>query len=167
MRPIETLCFLVVFVLLPLCAQSAGNEAKEPIYIESDAATYDEKTGKSIYTGNVQVTQGALRLNSSRLVVHTSESDANKVQKFVATGNPVHLKQTPADGKDDIRGISQIAEYHIDESKLILLEKAEVWQGESTHTTSERIEYDTKNSIVTAGEKNSSSKRVHVTLHPK
>lgn len=157
---------LAVLVLASAIGHSAEDNSKEPIYIESDTATYDENTGQSVYVGDVQVTQGNLHMNSDRLVVYSASTNKNKINKFIATGNPVRMKQTPGDGKDEIRGESLRAEYYISASKLLLLDEAEVWQGKSAHTTSERIEYDTKNSIVKAGDKNSGSKRVHVTLHP-
>lgn len=160
---------IFVFVIWVCCASTMvwclESDSKQPIYIESNAATYDEKKGESIYTGDVQVIQGSMQMNSDRLVIYESSVKKNKVGKIVATGRPVRFKQMPSGGKEEIRGKSFRAEYYASQNKLVLLDKAEVRQGKNTYT-SERIEYDTKNSIVRAGEKDSSSKRVHVTLHP-
>lgn len=161
--------FLLVGVLLfSANAWSLDTDAQQPIYIESDAATYDEKKGESVYTGNVQVTQGSMRMNSDRLVILMSETTTKKkeLNKMIATGNPVRFKQKPSADKDEIRGKSLRAEYYGSDGKLILLEKAKIVQGKNTYT-SDRIEYDTRNSIVKAGAKDSNTKRVHVTLHPK
>jgi lipopolysaccharide export system protein LptA len=49
---------------------------------------------------------------------------------------------------------------------LILINEATVWQGNATYK-SDLIEYDSKRSIVKAGEKSSDAKRVHVLLQPK
>lgn len=162
-----TSIFFIVIVLncAPIIAWCLESDSRQPIYIESDAAMFDEKKGESIYTGDVKVTQGSMRLHSDRLIIYTVESKNDKVDKIIATGNPVRFKQKPSKGKEDIHGKSLRAEYYAGNATLILLKKAEVWQGKNTYT-SERIEYDTKNSIVRAGQKNSSSKRVHVTLHP-
>ncbi len=158
--------FLLIWVLLfSANVWSLDTDARQPIYIESDAATYDEKKGESVYTGNVQVTQGSMRMNSDRLVILMSESGEKELNKMIATGNPVRFKQKPSDDKEEIRGKSLRVEYYGKDGKLILLEKAKVVQGSNTYT-SERIEYDTKNSIVKAGAKDSNTKRVHVTLHP-
>jgi len=144
-------------------AKALENDFEQPIYIEADNATFDEKKGESTYTGKVQVTQGSMRLNSDRLVVYTQDQKADKI---IATGNPVRFRQTPEEGKKEIKGKSQRAEFYATQSRIILLDKAVVWQGKNT-TTSDRIEYDYKNAIVKASKKSADSKRVHVTLQPK
>lgn len=143
-------------------AYALKNDFEQPIYIEADNATFDEKKGESTYTGKVQVTQGSMRLNSDRLVVYTRDRKADKI---IATGNPVRFRQTPEKGKKEIKGKSQRAEFYANQSRIILLDKAVVWQGQNT-TTSDRIEYDYKNAIVKASKKSADSKQVHVTLQP-
>ena len=165
MKLTNTFALLIGVLLFSANAWSLDTDAQQPIYIESDAATYDEKKGESVYTGNVQVTQGSMRMNSDRLVILLSETTKKELNKMIATGNPVRFKQKPSDDEDEIRGKSLRAEYYGKEGKLILLEKAKVVQGNNTYT-SERIEYDTRNSIVKAGAKDSNTKRVYVTLHP-
>ncbi len=166
MKVFNIFFILVCIVLFAAKAWSLNTDAQQPIYIESDAATYDEKKGESVYTGRVQVKQGSMQMNADRLVIHMNEKTKKRVNKMIATGNPVRFKQKPSDDKEEIRGRSLRAEYYAGEGKLILLEKAKIVQGKNTYT-SEQIEYDTKNSIVKAGAKNSNKKRVHVTLHPK
>ncbi|MGR9105782.1 MAG: lipopolysaccharide transport periplasmic protein LptA [Gammaproteobacteria bacterium] len=142
---------------------SLESDSRQPIYIEADGATYDDKTGVSVYTGEVQVTQGSMLLNSDKLVVYTKD---RKPYKFVATGDPVTFKQTPKPGDEDIHGRSLTAEYYTETEMLVMIEQAVVWQGKDTYA-SERIEYDRKHAIVKAGQASSSGKRVRITLHPK
>lgn len=144
-------------------AWSLESDSSQPIYIEADGATYDDKTGVSVYTGQVEVTQGSMLLNSDKLVVYTKD---RKPYKFVATGEPVTFKQTPKPGAEDVHGRALTAEYYTDTELLVMIEKAVVWQGKDTYA-SERIEYDRKNAIVKAGQASSRGKRVHITLHPK
>ncbi len=157
-RILATLTLLVIFSN----ANALKNDFEQPIYIEADNATFDEKKGESTYTGKVQVTQGSMRLKSDRLVVYTRDQKADKI---IATGNPVRFRQTPEKGKKEIKGKSQRAEFYATQSRIILLDNAVVWQGKNT-TTSDRIEYDYKNAIVKASKKSANSKRVHVTLQP-
>lgn len=145
-----------------LAAAALESDSEQPIYIESNSATYDERKGISIYTGDVQVTQGSMHLDADELTVYLKDG---KIDKWVATGNPARFKQTRP-GKEEIKAKSQRAEFYAEQSRLILIDKAMVWQGENT-TTSDRIEYDTKNAIVSAGQKSSDAKRVRVTLQPK
>jgi len=158
--------FVLVFLALvttPATLWALESDTEQPIYIEADGATYDHNTGKSVYTGNVQVTQGSMLLNSDKLVVYMK---LKRPFKIIATGKPVTFKQTPKPGDENIHGKSLTAEYYIDTELLVMIKEAVVWQGDNTYA-SERIEYDRKNAIVKAGQASSNGKRVHITLHPK
>lgn len=156
-------CLLPALALLSPVAMALESDSEQPIYIDSDSATYDEAKGISTYTGQVVSTQGSMKVTSDELVVYSKEGE---ISQLIWTGNPVHLKQTPEEGKEDITGESLRAEYYPDQSLLVLIKKATVWQGDMTYS-SELIKYDIKNSMVRAGEKSSDSKRVHVKMQPK
>lgn len=159
--------FLKIFIIWLLSHSAAWaleDDFQQPIYIEANSATYDDKKGESVYHGDVQATQGSMRVNADHMIVYITPD--KKIDRIIATGNPVRFKQTPEQGKEDIKGKSLRAEYYGANSLLILLEDAVLWQGENTYA-SDRIEYDSKNAIVKAGEKSSNTKRVHVTLQPK
>ena len=57
-------------------------------------------------------------------------------------------------------------EFYPEKNLLIFMKKASVWQGEAKQS-SEYIEYDTKLSLLKAGEKSSDGKRVHSVIKPK
>jgi lipopolysaccharide export system protein LptA len=139
------------------------SDPDQPITIDSNTATYDDVTATSTYTGNVISVQGSIKVNSDKLVVYFVDGDA---EKLVFTGNKAKFKQTPSPGAEDITGEALTGEYYPKKSLLILIEDATVWQGSATYS-SNLIEYDSKRSIVKAGEKSSDAKRVHVLLKPK
>ncbi len=163
MKHVSVLSSFFILLLLPEISCSLEGDKQQPIYIEADGGTYDDNTGESIYTGDVEVTQGSMVLNSDKLVVYTKQ---RKPYKIVATGKPVTFKQTPKPGDEDIHGKALTAEYYVDTELLVMIEKAIVWQGENTYA-SERIEYDKKHAIVKAGQASSNGKRVRITLQPK
>jgi lipopolysaccharide export system protein LptA len=139
------------------------SDPDQPITIDSNTATYDDVTATSTYTGNVISIQGSIKVNSDKLVVYFVEGDA---EKLVFTGNKAKFKQTPNPSAQDITGEALTGEYYPKKNLLILIDEATVWQGTATYT-SDLIEYDSKHSIVKAGEKTSDAKRVHVLLQPK
>jgi lipopolysaccharide export system protein LptA len=139
------------------------SDADQPITIDSNTATYDDVTATSTYTGNVISIQGSIKVNSDKLVVYFVNGDA---EKLVFTGNKAKFKQTPNPGAEDITGEALTGEYYPKKNLLLLINQATVWQGNATYT-SDLIEYDSKRSIVKAGEKASDAKRVHVLLKPK
>lgn len=154
--------------MLFACCYSSGlwaleSDPDQPITIDSNTATYDDVTATSTYTGNVISIQGSIRVNSDKLVVYFVEGDA---EKLVFTGNKAKFKQTPSPGAEDITGEALTGEYYPKKNLLKLIDDATVWQGTATYT-SDLIEYDSKRSIVKAGDKASDAKRVHVLLKPK
>lgn len=138
-------------------------DSDQPITIDSNTATYDDKTATSIYTGNVVSIQGSIHVNSDKLVVYFKDGDA---EKLVFTGNKAKFRQTPNVGAKDITGEALTGEYYPKKNLLVLIDEATVWQGTGAYS-SKVIEYDSKNAVVKAGEKSSDAKRVHVVIQPK
>jgi lipopolysaccharide export system protein LptA len=149
--------------LYAMDAHALETDADQPITIDSNTATYDDKTATSIYTGNVISIQGSIHVKSDKLVVFFKDGDA---EKLVFTGNRAKFSQTPSVGAKDITGEALTGEYYPKKNLLVLIDEATVWQGTGAYS-SKIIEYDSKNAIVKAGEKASDSKRVHVVLQPK
>jgi len=139
------------------------NDSKQPITIDSNSATYDEKKGTSTYIGKVISIQGSMKVKSDKLIAYLRDGDVNKL---VWTGKPVHFRQKQGNGKEDINGKSLKLEYYPDQALMVLIDEAVVTQGNNTYT-SDLIKYNSKTSVVTAGKKNTDSKRVHVILKPK
>ena len=139
------------------------SDSEQPIYIDSNNAVYDEKSQISTYTGNVVATQGSIRIDGDQLVVYLKDG---AIIKLVATGKPSRFKQLPAVGKEEMHGEGLINEFYPEKNLLIFMKNASVWQGDAKQS-SEYIEYDTKNSLLKAGESQSDGKRVHSVIKPK
>lgn len=157
--------FLIFSLLLGVShwAMALKSDAEQPVYIESNTASYNDKTGTSIYTGSVVTRQGSLHITSDKLVVYSHDG---AIDKMVFTGKPAKFKQLPGIGKEEIHGEGLTGEFYPDKNKLILIEEAIISQGNS-RSASRLIVYDSKNSLITAGEKSSDARRVHSVFKPK
>lgn len=152
---------LVLLVFVPAMAQGLSSDRSQPITIEADSATLNEKDGSSIYEGNVHLQQGTLNLRGNRMSVQMSDSS---VDKIVLTGQPASFQQRP-DGQDsDQHAEAGQIEYHAADQRMILLENARVWQSGAEDFRSGRIVYNMKNNTVSAG--GSAGDRVRITLQP-
>lgn len=151
---------LLFFSRLVLALES---DSEQPVYIDSDTAVYDEKTQISTYTGKVVATQGSIKIDADKLVVYLKDGSITKLE---ATGTPSRFKQLPAEGKEEMHGEGLINEFYPDKNLLIFKKNASVWQGDAKQS-SDYIEYDTKNSLLKAGESNSDGKRVKSVIKPK
>lgn len=163
MKQIKKYACVLLLGFFSTGAFALETDKDQPINIDSNTATYDDASATSIYTGNVVSIQGSLRVESDKLVVYFKDGDA---EKLVFTGKKAKFKQTPKEGDEDITGEALTGEYYPKKNLLVLIDEATVWQGNGTYS-SNLIEYDSRNSVVKAGETSSDAKRVHVTLQPK
>ncbi|MDD4913860.1 MAG: lipopolysaccharide transport periplasmic protein LptA [Methylococcales bacterium] len=153
------LCLL----LLSGAASALEGDSSQPIYIDSDHAIYDEKMETSTYIGNVHATQGSIKIDGDQLVVYMKDGN---ITKLVSTGNPSKFRQLPSIGKDEMFGEGLVNEFYPEKNLLIFMKKASVWQGDAKQS-SDYIEYDTKLSLLKAGEHTTDGKRVHSVIKPK
>ena len=162
-KQIRTFGLTLLIGLIQSTAWGLPSDSSQPIVIDSNTATYDDKSATSIYTGNVVSIQGSIKVDSDKLVVYFVDGEADKL---VFTGNKAKFRQKPNEGDEDITGEALTGEYYPKKNLLILINQATVWQGNTTYS-SDYIQYDIKTSLVNAGEKTSDSKRVHVIVKPK
>jgi lipopolysaccharide export system protein LptA len=150
-------------LLFSVAALALESDSEQPVYIDSNDAVYDEKSEISTYTGNVVATQGSIKIDADQLVVHLKNGN---IIKLVATGKPSKFQQLPGVGKDMMYGEGLTNEFYPEKNLLIFMKNASVWQGDAKQS-SEYIQYDTKNSLLKAGEPSSDGKRVHSVIKPK
>jgi lipopolysaccharide export system protein LptA len=156
-----TLALLAMCGAAPAFALSSDKE--QPINVEADSVEINHKTGVSVYTGNVTLTQGSIHLDADTVTLYSRNND---IEKAIAEGKPAHYRQRP-DGKlEDIRAQSQRMEYYTATGKLVLLDGAHVWQ-EQNQFSGNRIEYDVERSVVNASKAKSGKERVQVIIQPR
>jgi lipopolysaccharide export system protein LptA len=146
--------------LLPVTALGLTSDSSQPINIEADRATLNEKTGNSVYEGNVYLQQGTLVLQGSKMTVQLSD---NTIDTLVLTGDPATYRQRPDGGESDQHAEAGRIELYAKEDRIILLENARVWQSGDEELRSDRIVFDLKSNTVNAGS-NKPGDRVHITL---
>jgi lipopolysaccharide export system protein LptA len=160
---------LRAFLLALACAgagpaQALTSDREQPIDLEADSAHIDERTGISVYTGNVKVTQGSTRLLADRLTVERG-TDGNHL---VAEGRPATFSQLPDGKPEPVEGRARTIDYHTAREQVILTGAAEVWQA-GNRFASERIVYDSAGDIVRGGQASPGAQpgeRVRITIQP-
>lgn len=109
----------------------------QPIKIQSDRAERDQKTGVTVYSGDVQIEQGTLLINADKVIL---EIDDDRVKTIVATGRPARMRQRPSLNEEVIHASGETIQYDVEREILTLLVNASVRQ-EETFVSSERIDY--------------------------
>lgn len=175
-RLLPALCLLTT-LFSPL-VMASSDDTQQPIRIEADRADIDEPRGVMTYSGHVVLTQGSIQVHADTVVVYSSEGE---LQRITAQGQPVRYWQKAGGGlaqdgtvqstNKEVRGVSQRLEYSTDNKQVLLLGKAEFWQGQNRFSGN-RIQYDpeAERVIANAGgavDADGKAPRVSVTLQPR
>ena len=160
-RLVNIFGLLLLLVHAPVMALSSDRE--QPIYIESDELEVDDLNGVSEYRGAVRFSQGSIHLQADKVIVIEQQQH---VQKVVAFGQPVNLRQLMDEDKGEMRAMAEKMEYLVETDSLVLQGDAKLWQG-GNEFSGEQIEYLLKNETVVAHSDNKQESRVRIVIQPK
>lgn len=116
---------------LPIAAQTSigfggvSHDSNQPIEVTSDSLRVDQTTGNAVFSGNVIVIQGDLRMAAGEVSVIYGTSDAQQVQEVLATGGVLLTR-----GQDAAEGAQ--AEYSVETGHVFLSGDVLVTQGRTT-----------------------------------
>ncbi|MDT8363168.1 MAG: lipopolysaccharide transport periplasmic protein LptA [Nitrosomonas sp.] len=132
------LCFCFPFVSL---AERADRD--KPIHLEADSATVEDYKRKgafrtSIFTGNVRLTQGTLRIQADKVIM---KEDSTGYRYAIAYGNLASFREK-RDGVDEyVEAWSKRVEYDDKTDKIELFGNARLKRG-GDEVTGDYITYD-------------------------
>ena len=157
-------------------ARALSTDKEKPIEVEADSGQLDDIKNITIYTGDVVVTRGSIRMTGDKMTVYYDKDD--NIETLIMVGNPATYRQLPDNSKVYDEAEALRMEYYELRNLVILLRKAKVRQ-ERYNFSGERIEYDTELSQVKAwsdvdknqqGDKSKDAKkqgRVKIIIKPK
>ncbi len=143
-------------------ANALQSDYEQPINVVSQEQMADLKANKMVFEGNVEATQGTMKIVADK--VEVERSDSGQLKSIIAYGNPVTFEQTLDNGKP-IHTSSRTLSYFPGESLVIISGGATIWQGES-RMTGERIEYNIQTQRMRAENQRSQGGRVSSTFVP-
>lgn len=131
-----TLIAAALVAVLPLAglAQQTGvafgglrQDTSQPVEVKADALSVDQADGTAVFTGNVVVAQGEMRLSAGEVRVHygTGEDGGNRIDRLEATGGV-----TLVSGADAAE--AQEAVYTIDSGVIVMTGDVLLTQGPNT-----------------------------------
>jgi len=155
---------LYLLAIIPVSQVSALNgDREQPIHIDADRMVAEEARGYSHYLGNVHITQGSLKIDADEVYIYLVDGALNKL---IIIGSPAKLQQIPDNSTEVVYSRAKRMEYFTSTDRLLLMEDAEVWQG-ANRFAGEHIEYDTRNSRVSANSVGKESGRIRAVIVPK
>ncbi|MGB0466328.1 MAG: lipopolysaccharide transport periplasmic protein LptA [Pontibacterium sp.] len=156
---------LMLTLMCSLTAQALPQDRDQPIHISANSASIDEKTGLTIYIGDVQVTQGTLLIEANRVELQRGDEG---VELLTAYGKPAHFRQQPEINKAYTDAWGNTIIYRVNQEHLTLKQQAKIISDQDVFT-GDRILYDLKSSVVDAfGERKAGQGgRVEMIIQPK
>jgi lipopolysaccharide export system protein LptA len=151
-----------ILFMLPLSLWALESDRDQPLQLGADSLSIDESTGVSLYEGNVEITQGSMRLWADKLWVYHRQG---KAEKIISKGNPTHFSQLLEEGGDEVHGQAQRMEIYVDRNELLLFDSAVLEQG-GNRFSNDRIVYNRVNAKVRAGSSAQGKQRVQVVIEP-
>ena len=172
MKLLVIVCFWSVFFISAAWAERADRE--KPMHLEADRATVEDVNRKegtriSIFTGNVILTQGTLRINADKVIM---KEDSQGFRHATATGNLVSFRQKRDRMNEYVEGWSERAEYDSKTEKIELFRQARLIRGED-EVLGDYISYDMSSEFFQVigskerGVETGPDKRVRITIQPK
>lgn len=149
------------FALLSPSASALREDADQPIHIEGNDTVIDQANETIVYTGDVEVVQGTLRVAGDKMVVKVKNE---QVQQITTIGTPARYKQQLEDDQGEVEAQADSIVYHTSQERIYLNGRATLVQ-QGNKLAGESIRYDIVKGQVdaSAGE---TSGRVRMELSP-
>ncbi len=129
---------LLYMAIVNSSVMALPDDREQPIRITADSASRFEATGETHYKGNVELTQGSLRINADQIVVQRQQNSSGVI---VATGKPAQLEQTPTEDHGPVWATAERIEYRQDLDTVKLVRNARIEQ-EGAVVTGAIIDYE-------------------------
>lgn len=153
---------LLCCVAAPAGVWALATDQDQPIAIEADSLSIDDKQGVSTYRGNVRVTQGSIEVLADTVTV---KSPGRELKEVICVGAPASFRQQ-LDGEDgEVRAAAQTIVIYPPEDRVVLTGNAHLWRGKNEFSGN-RIEYDSAKDIVRASAAPAGDQRVRVIIQP-
>ncbi|MFB2538538.1 MULTISPECIES: lipopolysaccharide transport periplasmic protein LptA [unclassified Acinetobacter] len=128
-RKIAYLCLLALSIFGSQHSFALDSDRKQPVTLEADRATFNERTGVTTYTGNVIIQQGSFRLNASSITANLNGQ--RQIQSVIAQGNPARFQQQ-LERNGLARGEGQRIQYNAETGIVMLSGRAFLEQNGAT-----------------------------------
>ncbi len=129
---------LVAMILFPAASMAQGfqvafgqmqQDTELPVEVDADNLSVNQNDGSAVFTGNVSIVQGEMRLTADKVNVHY-QAETRTIARLVATGD-VLLVQGPDVAEADA------AEYSIESGNVHMTGNVMVLQEATTITADE------------------------------
>ncbi|MFP5414679.1 MAG: lipopolysaccharide transport periplasmic protein LptA [Gammaproteobacteria bacterium] len=142
--PNKFLCHALLLAFLALAPAATSwalpGDRQQPMYVESDSASRDDRSGVTTYIGSVRVDQGSMHIEADKVTVYMA-AGGKDVDRIVCEGKPATYRQQPKPDAEIAKAHAEVIEYQVAKDFIVLTRAARLEQGGSI-LEGERITYD-------------------------
>ncbi len=111
-------------------AHALDSDREQPVHLEADHATYNQQTGVTVYSGNVILTQGTIRVQADSVTANLDQ--ARSIKDVTAIGKPAKFQQKISPDKGIVYGEGNKVFYEAATAQIILTGNAKITQDNSS-----------------------------------
>lgn len=159
---VSALIFFIVFQAAS--AFALPDDKNQPMYVQADTVSFNNKTGFSQYIGHVSVQQGSIHLTAQTAEVHMDTH--HQIQEAVAKGTAneqAHYWSLPELNKPELNAYADLIRVYPQKHLVYLIGNAKVSQGKDSYSAPE-IQYNSETESVFS--KKSPAGKTVIVIHP-
>ncbi len=153
---------ILAWIFLTSPAQALEQDKDETIHLNARTIEANEKTGVTVYRGNVSFEQGGLSIHAERVEIHAPQHEAELI---VATGKPVKLRQRREGQADEFLAEADRLEFRVGQQELTMRGNVKLRRGKDIFTSA-TLHYDLSKNTLNA-EGGDGDGRVTAIIQPK
>ena len=173
MKLVKTLPILLSMgtALVSMNSWALLNDIAQLTHIQSEDAQIDEKQGIAIYTGDVIITQGSMKITGNTVTL--TRTPSGDIDVVTSVGNLAYFEQKQATGDPaPMKGYGKTIQYQAQKNRILLVDQAKVIDTDGNTVEGEKITYDSVKKILQAGRDNGRKitvpgPRIEMIIHPK
>ena len=154
---------IAFWLLASAAAMALPDDREKTISIESDSAERNEKTGLTVYQGNVIISQGSILIEADEITLHYQDK---KISRIECAGAPASYQQRPEVEGQLLIAKAEHIDYLLGKDQIILKRNA-VLSRNGTIIKGDSIDYDINNETWKAkGNDLGEQKRIQLVIPP-
>lgn len=159
---IKLLALLLGALAQPVSA--LDSDRQKPVELTASRAEMNQATGVGVYTGNVVLTQGTMRITADKMTVHTTPG--GDLARVVAEGDTASFRQLPEGQKEYVNARAPYMEYVPQAPGHVLLRGGAILTQGKNEFAGEVIRYDMQRDTVIADAGKNGEERIRITFFP-
>nr|WP_298410096.1 lipopolysaccharide transport periplasmic protein LptA [uncultured Halomonas sp.] len=167
-KTLPLMACLLLYGSIAVTAHALDSDAGAPIEIAADRLDIDDRAGTAVYTGDVDMQQGSMKLVADRVEIERNAQGEVSLVTATSDAGRAYLEQKPAPQDPVVKGWGESIVYHAGERRVELIRRAELHQGGDIFNGA-YVEYFLDRRQVQARSRSDSGadERVRMTLTPK